>query len=52
MVRAGDTRECPKCHRWIHIVVMGGTQLVWASHKPGRGKKKDCPTSAEPYKGA
>lgn len=52
MVKEGDTRECPECHRWIRLSLMGGKTLVWGSHKPGRGKRKNCPTSGNPYKGA
>jgi hypothetical protein len=47
---ADQTRECPQCHRWISIRKLAGKR-VWAAHKPGRGKRHDCPQSLEPYTG-
>jgi hypothetical protein len=52
MVKAGDTRECPKCHRWVHLRLLGGLDLVWAAHKQGKGKRRNCPTSGTLYKGS
>lgn len=44
-------KECPACHRWVGVREDANGRKVWAIHKPGAGKRRNCRMSAEPYKG-